>query len=776
VRGVLPALAGQNLVLRDTVEDLFYTSDQTFYETKVMPLFQTDQVNLQWEEFVANAHFLELNPYLTPAHLVTQKRMIRRAALVRRGISAEFEADFLRTPLGRVSYLAAFRQITRSFMETQHLECLRELQNSHRHQQQWQRDHGPLTSNSLAAYLEEDKRRFAIAQKTKNGLAKLDMMINRDMQAKQGYADMYLLPEDISIYATIVRPEVTDYDIAGPMGPARVNGLPLGRVGAIGNSQGSLERVEPTHMVHNVPAYIVRHTMADGTAAGIEPLLARVRQIGEYMTMIDDTVDYSNYHSEHRSIEVYSEEDDEMVRVGLREAIENCGAFEQASPGRVLPLQYYTRGDSTINMDLDQDFLTRFTGNGTTDRRPVEYIYDLAVQHLSKRKLVGAGESMYGSIVKQYGQAGVAALSWMTQFRAAVVSNQATAPTFETLDDAVFNRFGPDPVSGVSTTRKGMVTFLSTVISEVAPGSTAARNPETFFQQLVRGRVAVATDKNREHTYTEDAPPPASRPPQRVNQRVDDAMLQLLRTSVAQVPKEHTETANKIVNGSGTPLEKAESLRNHIIDIVQSGIQVAKMKDVASVHEWHDKIVSKYQARLASDAREADESAARSKPVETQEIAGYMHPGRNLAGTGYRYIDPSHATKSASKVGSNFFAEIGAETRFSTREDVRKEHDSRRTYAGMGERTLNYNLHLAELSTTGAPEVIKFLASVYLSCEFTRDTMLAFEDRNVMVPMNFLLLRPHMQYLTRTIIKCAANGKTGITAYGNSNMQVAHGK
>jgi hypothetical protein len=42
-----------------------------------------------------------------------------------------------------------------------------------------------------------------------------------------------------------------------------------------------------------------------------------------------------------------------------------------------------------------------------------------------------------------------------------------------------------------------------------------------------------------------------------------------------------------------------------------------------------------------------------------------------------------------------------------------------------------------------------------------------------MIPMNFLLFRPHIQLLTRGIVKCAKNGGTGLTFMGNSNLQMS---
>jgi hypothetical protein len=274
------AYKGQNLYLRDTVEDLMFTSNQTYLTQRILPLFATDRVNMQWEHFEANAHLMDLTPYQTTSHAVTQKRQIRRAQLVRHGIMAEFENDFLRTAMGRTRFLAALGQISRSVIETMNAEIIRALVTSHRYQQQFVREAGMPQEQQLKYFLEQDRERFAIAQKTKNGLEKLNLLINKEMSSYRGEADCFLIPEEISIFTTIVRPEKTDYYLAGPLGPDRVNNAPGSR-GALasGNTQGSLDRIEPRHMIQDVPVYIVKNLQVENVSEAESQMLTRVRQI-----------------------------------------------------------------------------------------------------------------------------------------------------------------------------------------------------------------------------------------------------------------------------------------------------------------------------------------------------------------------------------------------------------------------------------------------------------------------------------------------------------------
>lgn len=348
---------GRNLYLRDTIEDWMFTADPSYMTTRVLPWYPTEDVTIQWSQFEANAHLMGLTPYLTPSTTVTQKHKFMKAKLVRRGIRAQFEVDFLKTPMGRSSFLAALGQMTRSVQETAHAEGLRQLINAHRTQEQLIRSLNLPEDRIIAENMQKDVERFAIVQKQKNGLEQLDMMISSEMERYRGVADCYLIPEAVSIYATIVRPEKTDYYLAGQEGPNRVN-----KIGGIQPAGGgrALPRVEATHMVRGNDGYIVKALHVDGLDRDQEDMMTRVRQIGNYYTMLHEEVgDYKDYQSSHRSILIYDEDIDDMTRIDLITALENCQVFDDAAGGRVRSLPY----NDMSKFDAQQDFLTTLDEN-----------------------------------------------------------------------------------------------------------------------------------------------------------------------------------------------------------------------------------------------------------------------------------------------------------------------------------------------------------------------------------------------------------------------------
>lgn len=65
---------------------------------------------------------LGYTPTQTGSREISQRRTVRRASLVRRGLSMSFEHDFVKTALGRTSYLIGLGQIARSIQETANAE------------------------------------------------------------------------------------------------------------------------------------------------------------------------------------------------------------------------------------------------------------------------------------------------------------------------------------------------------------------------------------------------------------------------------------------------------------------------------------------------------------------------------------------------------------------------------------------------------------------------------------------------------------------------------
>lgn len=745
---------GQNLTLRDTVEELMFTANQTYLTKYIMPFYPTDQVNLQWEKFEANAHLMEMTPYQTASHSVTQKRSVRRAQLVRRGIMAEFECDFLRTAMGRVVYLAAIRQITNSVLETINQEIIQALAQGHRYQQQFLRETGIPPEQLVKRYMEDDRDRFAIVQKSKNGLEKLDLLINKEMQQYNGKGDALLIPEEIAIFATIARNEKTDFYLAGQDGPSRVNGLP--GLNATAN-QGNLKRIEPMHMVRNTPVFIVSNLQVENVSEAESQQLTRSRQIGEYVKCVLDCNDFSEYRSEHRSFLMYNQEIDDMTKITLTNCIENCGLWEAGS-GELKPAGY-DQSTLTKRQDLDDDFLTFLSPgpNGTTRRLPVEHFFDIAPEYLSLKYVVGAGQTLLNAVKRRYG----------SEFNANIV-DQATGK-FYPYDNA---RTGNvvDVVGGILG--EDRLTFGSA---------------NEFYNYLfgtgkapVRNRTTRDGKKGKAPTF--------------IKSKVDDAFYQLLMTKVPESKKAEIEP---IIAGPGSALSKGEQIRDKIIGYIGDNVPGLKFKDEAPVHAWYQKNVAHY-----NDLSKNSPAESPSAPLEDGEIVGYMNRGLDLSGTEYEYIYPQSAQMPIDEIDEILPLHIMRCQEESQGDSSSASSSSRMQSAGEGmglagvgqfyqdtfeqrrdrnkrfkatrDRLATLKVHLKSLKQSSASDVVKAMARAWLLTRVTKDNMLRLDDNDVIVPFNFVIWRPHMQYRTRGIIKCAQNGGTGNLFIGNSSFNIGY--
>ncbi len=751
------AYKGRNLVLRDTIEELMFTANQTYLTKYILPWQPTDDVNMVWEQFEANAHLLDLTPYQTTSHAVTQKRSIRRAQLVRRGIQAEFEADFMKTALGRVTFLAALGQITRSVQETVNADGIVTLAASHRYQQQFWREAGIPSEQLLKMYLEQDRERFAIVQKTKNGLEKLDAEMKKDMWkigADQTADYALLIPEEIAIFTTLARNEKTDYYIAGQQGPDRVNNAPGGVV-AKDNTMGSLDRLEPLHMVRNTPVFIVKNLKVENVSDQESQQLTRTRQIGEYVTLLDDISDYSEYRTNHRSILMYNEDIDDMTKITIQDCIENCGLWE--ADGNLKPLDY--GGSSAVSRrDLDDDFLTFLSpADGQTRRAPVEFMFDIAKEYLSIKKIVGAGETLLNSVRQRYGN--VDAINDMfKQANSAPMAYDKAA--FDSLGSALLQIVGVDGLFQGATTQN--------VFTWLAGGNMAG--------------VQMRGDRNDD---------PLNNRGTFVATPIDNAFVKAISHMIPATKKDEIEP---ILASSEHTLEKGEKLREKVIEYVKSKVPGVKFKDEQSVHTWYDDRVNQYKGLKESEV------GSTSSRTPTSPIAGYMPRGLDLSDTLYKYVYPESAQSATSHVDGllpihEAICKANA-ARASAASGSYENIESRgqgEGLAGIGQfytntyqsrreantgfdvnRYRTLEVHLAELARSGASNLVKFFARAWLMTKVNKQNLLSLADHDVAVGLNFLILRSHMQYRTRGIIKCAQHGKTGITPIGHSDLSIGH--
>lgn len=748
------AYVGRNVVLRDTIEDLGLLAHQTFVTTDILPIFITNDINMQWEHFEANAHLMEQTPYQTTSHAVSQKRSIRRAQLVRWGIMAEFEADFLRTAMGRMCFLATLNQIAKSAQETMEIDGVRQLAACHRYQHHYLRETGIPTEKLIQQWLETDRRRFATVQKHKNGLEKLDLLIDKELtQIGADTSNMgYIIPEEIIIHETIAKDEKTDYWLAGPRGPDLRDDMGA-RAQGRGGSMGNLRRIEPARLVRSTPVYPLRSRRLENMTEAESQLLTRSRQIGEYFTMLDECSDYSKYESKHRAILVYNQDIDDLTKITQADCIEHCGLWDES--GNVRPAGY----DSASNnrRDLDDDFLTFLSpaaeNSSLTRKSPVEYFFDIAPEYLDVKHVLGAGETL----LRRLSQTELAAIQ-----------------------GAIDNTADKTPVDLNGAALKSAVTKLQKILGGDHYSTVANANLLTW---LFGGDLAPVTIDGQRG----DAVPAAREGPV----FVQSAMTKVFKA--ASPESKHAEI-DAILAGPGSTKAKFDQVRDRLVEYVASGVQMPfGWKDAAPVDVWYDRQMNTYREML-----KRGEGAVAAAAVGAP--AGYMRRGQDLTGTGYRYLYPESAEASTDHIdallsvhiakcqdAANLEDESGSSEsslrpvgqglglagigRFVT--DTREKRRSRNAAYAVN-RLATLAPHLDALERSGGSEVIKTLARAVLGTRITKKNLLSMDANNVPILINFLIVRPHQQYRTRAIIKCALNGGAGLTGMGNSNLSIAH--
>lgn len=352
------AYEGKSLFLGNTIMDWMWTANQTFYTEVVMPYKVVDDIFVEWSTWEANAHILGLTPEEATSRLISQRRNVRRAALVRRGISMQFEHGWIKTLLGRQSFLIGLGQIARSFQETANAEVIRALLHAHHYQQQYVRENGQVKRLDFLDYLREQRDYFAYFQKTQNGASMWDQKTDTDMYTYHGMADTIMVPDKMMTYITF-RPENVNYYLAGPRGPDRVDDIP-GK-----NSEVTpvhlADRLEPQRWMNNKRVYQVRAFHVDG----VQPvdLLSKPMQIGEYYTMTDEYCVYDEkYSSTERAIMIFDEDRNRFAKVDLNMALDNSQLFNGNGVLNTPP-EPSTQSDEANQRDRLMDvFINKRTG------------------------------------------------------------------------------------------------------------------------------------------------------------------------------------------------------------------------------------------------------------------------------------------------------------------------------------------------------------------------------------------------------------------------------
>lgn len=776
---------GKNLYLRDTMEDFMLTAQWTFWTERIMPWYRTDQIHIQWSEWQNNPAYMGVTPHQTTSRVTTQRRTIRKASIIRRGIAAEFEEGFIKTPTGRASFWASLKQMARSVQETANVEVLRALMYCHRFQQKYTLDYGVVAKDDLDAWLERRAERFMIVQKDAKGMEIINNHIDREQEMWGGKSNVWILGREVMDYCDIIPPERTWYFLAGQQGVDRLNGARQGPPAA-GNTMGNIESLQPLRMVKDTPVFIAKSYAVEGI--GKAELLSRITEIGIYNLMVDRTRDYSNYRTEGRAIRVYNNDRDNWSEIALVDAIKNC-AIWNAEGDLHDPFKGPNSGD--FGQDGDYDFLSKRVGGKRTN---IRYVGEMNPEFLDTSHVLNVAQTV------------VQAAGYNDKAQIQAVINALTIGT------------GGGGTDNANDAAKRLASRIQSLLGGAKNPLFAGTNAGDLASRIhnLKGlRLAVkrtpATKEGRAGARTRPVEVTPQDPGTKGLYQAEgvNATIQTFFEDVlsAVVPPSKREQYQAIASRVQDPWEqRSKEVKAMIVECNKADASsTGPLKTAADIDKWH----ASCERELVRDLKKLGVSVGGAPAgvgaAATGEVfasvgkgdqTAYFHVDSELP-DGYAWAAPATVghdvfssilkdisnlnaapASQSSQLAARRFAGIGASYAPGARTDGAAEDELRQARRDLeGPRPGGHETLIAQanaVANASAPDYLRFVALLVLTTPINRDVFINMARSHVAVPMGFLLFRSHCTYKTRFGIKCAVNGETGYTIFGNSNMMVAH--
>lgn len=747
--------AKKSLQLRDTMEDLMLTAAWDFWTTRIMPWYRTDEIHVQWTEWDNNPAYMGVTPHQTTSRVVTQKRTIRKASIIRRGIAAEFEEGFISTALGRTSFWASLKQMARSVQETANVEVLRALLYCHRFQQNYTLKYKVIAKDDLDAWIERRAERFMIAQKHEKGLETINTHIDREQEQWGGKANVWILGREIMDYCSLIPPGKTWYFLGGQEAVDRLNGAAGVRT-ASGNTQGNIDSLNPVRMIKDTPVFIAKSYAVEGI--GKAELMSRITEIGIYNLMVDRTKDYSKYRTEGRNLRVYNNGRDGWSDIQFVDAIKNFGCWNK--DGSLFnPFEGHSGASDYFGIDGEHDFLSKKVGNR---RQNISFVGEMDPRFLDTQHLLNAGQTLLNAAGYNDEQT---VRSILTSMNTGVFAAGGMTA------DQIQNRLASLVGGGMGTAR---VNPLAANLANLINGGA--------------GRRPIVTININD---------PRAVPQVNINATVQTWFDEILSTGV---PDSHKTQFQAIASKVDVPWEQRSKQVKALIAECNAAdpASTGQLKTPTIIDKWHAKCERQLKTELETLAASAPAAASVEQIRQQQQDVEYLPVGAQLP-AGYKWAGPAQeplgkltsfpglvdalialdGAPSAQQPGRRL---VGARYPGS-RSDPLLEEEQQTNTRGIetgngikripgGWEILDYQLQ--QIWVSSAPLALRIAATLIATTPVHRDVFINMARAHVAVPMNAALFRSHATYKTRFGIKCAAGGETGYTIFGNSNMMVAH--
>lgn len=740
---------GKNLpYLRDTMEDFMITARWTFWTERIMPWYRTDNIHVQWTEWENNPAYMGVVPHQTTSRVVTQRRTIRKASIIRRGIAAEFEEGFIKTDLGRTSFWASLKQMARSVQETANVEVLRALMHCHRFQQNYTLKYGIVAKDDLDAWLERRAERFMISQKHEKGLEVMNNWIDREQEQWGGKANVWILGREIMDYCSLIPPGKTWYFLGGQEAVDRLNGRPEGRQ-AVGNSMGNLDSLQPLRMIKDTPVFIAKSYAVEGI--GKAELLSRVTEIGIYNLMVDRTKDYSNYRTEGRALRVYNNDRDNWSDIQLVDAIRNCGMWDTATGELFNP---FTGGNTNgMGQEDEYDFLSKRVGAG---RENIKYVGEMDTRFLDTSHLLNAAQTL----VQSLGYHDVRGIQLAQQALSVgagdleASQNQGLSRLAEMVGGAANPLLGADGSRTSTAIRDRLRIFINRYL-----GNQPVVVLDTYTS-TVPGQTPIVDIRNTIQTWFDDV----------LGAAVPDSHKARFQTIAAATSQNWEERSQQV---------KALIVEANAADPNSTG----RLKTKAHIDKWHAGVEKQLRDEIGAAAPASVQHSAQQTAPQAKigtSLASFpglvealTQSGKQSAASSQRQMGGRRLIGGYLQRNPGASGDAVADQDAAARDrDIARGSDTGLNRAPIGFEMLEHQI--LQIWQFGAPLYLKIAATLIACMPVKRDLMIGLAQNHVVVPFGFLLFRAHATYKTRFGIKCAANGETGYTMFGNSNFMLAH--
>ena len=208
------AYVGKNKYLEETLDFMIRKEDE-FYTRSLLPWEFTDDLHISWEIFSFNRTLADLVPHQGLPRFVTQESEQHTDNLLRRGLAFIIEHGFYKTERGKRHFSLNLQQITDAVHTTCYFGVIHALLGGKSYYREWRRKFGRQVARRNDLFREERKR-WAIVQKSRDGLYILDAELKHELKREGVVPNLYVFPDKLGIYVNMVSGDALSYKERGP--------------------------------------------------------------------------------------------------------------------------------------------------------------------------------------------------------------------------------------------------------------------------------------------------------------------------------------------------------------------------------------------------------------------------------------------------------------------------------------------------------------------------------------------------------------------------------